>query len=409
MRGYPEIVAAVVQEDYPTVIRLVRKAIQADPQQALSDPAIKSWLGQRYRNLFLTEAQADEGALRAAKVPQPIRLIDRRSGRELLATRYIKGVAKTEASVEMPKAKTPKLRGATLLFVPGLMSGLLPVRAFQSVFPKVEDRFGISILTADVHPVRSSHANQDDIAAAFDKGTGLDSSSQEIPGKRATAPGDVILLGYDKGAADALSFLVDRPEYRSRIRAFVSWAGVVGGSYIADEVFAGVRDSEQPRNPLSGQVSKSLRRMVPVVQGDRVHSRLEEYDVKGAIGDMTTATREQFLRDNIGELTALGIPSFTVAGVTSVLEVPYYQALGALQLNNYDKNNDMLLTLGQTRLPVPQATELATFRAHHWDLAYDPFPWFTRMGSLNVDHRFARYPALCALILFLNELGLLAN
>ena len=48
----------------------------------------------------------------------------------------------------------------------------------------------------------------------------------------------------------------------------------------------------------------------------------------------------------------MGIPTFTVEGVTSLREVPYYQAMGVLQLNSYDKNNDMLITVGQARLPV---------------------------------------------------------
>ena len=47
------------------------------------------------------------------------------------------------------------------------------------------------------------------------------------------------------------------------------------------------------------------------------------------------------------------------------------------------------------------------FRAHHWDLAYDPFPWWQTLGSLNVDHKFARLPAMAALVLLLAEIGLL--
>ena len=39
--------------------------------------------------------------------------------------------------------------------------------------------------------------------------------------------------------------------------------------------------------------------------------------------------------------------------MTSLREVPYYQAMGVLQLNSYDKNNDMLITVGQARLPLP--------------------------------------------------------
>ncbi|MEI8083121.1 MAG: hypothetical protein WCI74_14890 [Actinomycetes bacterium] len=407
VNGYPGIVAALVHEDYPLVIDLVRQAVAENPVAALSDPQIKSWLGRRYRNLFLVEAGKDKNALRTAKVPLPLQLIDGRSGQESLAKRFLKGMPRNQAAVRMPPAVEPDLRGITLLFVPGLMTGLLPVRAFQSVWPLLEDRFGVRVLGADVHPVRSCAANEEDIITAMDTGVGWDAESQRVSKRSAKAPTDVILLGYSKGATDALNFLVDCPQYRDRIRAFVSWAGIIGGSYIADDIAARLKDVEVPATPLSGQISKLLRQIVPVVQADRVNVRLEQYEVKAAVAEMTTAVREQWLREHIEDLAQLGIPTFTVAGVTSVLEVPYYQAVGAMQLNNYNKYNDMLLTVDQTRLPIPQATELATFRGHHWDLGYDPFPWFTRMGSLNVDHRFARYPALAALLLFLAELGLL--
>jgi len=383
--------------------------VAENPVAALSDPVIQDWLGRRYRNIFLTEAANDRNALRVAvnKVPLPMQFIDRRSTKELLASRFLKGSAREESHVEMPVAAEPHLDFTTLLFVPGMMTGLLPVTAFQSVWPRLEDRFGVKILTADVHPARSSHDNGEDIQAALDRGRGIDADSLQIPRKRATKPGDVVILGYAKGATDAMVFFAEHPEYASRVRAFIGWAGIFGGSYIADDVAERLPEGPSPTEPLSGQIGKLLRQIVPVVQVDRVSSRLAEYDVAAAVADMTTIKREEFLRDNLGTISALGIPSFTFAGVTSVREVPYYQALGVLQLKNYDKNNDMLLTSSQTKLPVSHSTQLATFRAHHWDLAYDPFPWFTRMGSLNVDHKFARYPALAALIIFLSELGLM--
>lgn len=389
------------------MIELVQKAIAEDQVAALSDPVIAEWLGTRYRNIFLTEASEDPSALRAAKVPMPIQFIDRRSTRELLAARFLKGVNRQESQAEMPDAPEPKLDGSTLLFVPSLMTGLLPVLAFQSVWPRIEDRFSVRVLTADVHPVRPSTDNVEDIKKAFDRGVGLDAYAEPVHGKAAKKPKDVILVGYSKGATDALTFLVQNPEYRERIRALVGWAPIFGGSYIADEIDLRVEDADKESQTLRGPIAKLLRQIVPVVQMDRVSSRLDEYDVSGAVHDITTDVRRHYLADHLEEINALALPTFTIEGVTSLREVPYYQAMGVLQLNSHDKNNDMFLTVGQTRLPVAHANSLASFRGHHWDLAYDPFPWFTRMGSLNVDHKFARYPAMSAMLLFLNELGLL--
>lgn len=405
--GYPDIAAALVRQDFAEVIGGVRAAITEDGTAALTDSVIQEWLGRRFRNIFLTECANDASALRAAKVPMPVQLIDRRSSRELIAARFLKGVNRQESQAQLPDAKEPKLRGSTLLFVPGLMTGLLPVMAFQSVWGRIEDRFGVRILGADIHPVRSCEDNTADIKLALEKGRGFDADSEHIPPKEATKPKDVVLLGYDKGAADALTFLVDNPKLRNRVKAFVGWAGIFGGSFIADDIYSRLAATSAGTSPLSGQIGKMLRQIVPVVQADRVTTRLEQYDVRAAIGDITTQVRERYLADNVDQLSELGIPTFTVDGVTSLREVPYYQAMGVLQINSYDKNNDMLITVGQSRLPVAYSTPLATFRGHHWDLAYDPFPWFTRMGSLNVDHKFARYPAMAALLILLAEIGLM--
>lgn len=404
---YPEIAAALVREDYDTVIAQVRVALAEDGAAAMSDAVIQEWIGRRFRNIFLTECTDDASALRAAKVPTPIQLIDRRSSRELLAARFLKGVNRQESQLMLPDANAGKLKDSTLLFVPGLMTGLLPVLAFQSVWGRIEERFGVRILSADVHPVRSCADNTSDVKAALVRGRGIDSDSVQIPAKEAKKPKDVVIVGYDKGAADALTFLVDNPSLRPRVKAFVGWAGIFGGSYIADDLIKRLRDVDPKSQSFSRQIGKQLRQLVPVVQPERIRERLDQYDVQAGIGDITTAVRTAYLADHIEEINQLGIPTFTVEGVTSLREVPYYQAMGVLQLNSFDKNNDMLITASQARLPVPHAAKLASFRGHHWDLAYDPFPWFTRMGSQNVDHKFARYPAMAALLLLLAELGLM--
>ena len=96
----------------------------------------------------------------------PIQLVDRRSSRELLAARFLKGVNRQGVPGAIAAAPEPKLKGSTLLFVPGLMTGLLPVMAFQSVWGRIEGG-SVRILGADVHPVRSCEDNTADIALAF--------------------------------------------------------------------------------------------------------------------------------------------------------------------------------------------------------------------------------------------------
>lgn len=387
------------------MIEGVADLVRADPVAAFSDPIVQDWLGRRYRNLFLTECEGDPRALRAAKVGSPLRLLDGRGRREQLAKTFFRRLPPEEVDLVMPTAREVHRPGVSILFAPDLMTGLLPVLAFQSVWPQIEARFGIRMVAADSHPARSSAGNVADLVAAFD-GHGLGADGLLPSVKTAPEPlGDVVLVGYSKGAVDALQLLVERPDLAARVRAFVGWGGVFGGSYIADGI-AG--DLEQaPADLPAREVGRRLRRLVPVVQVDRVGRRLGEYDIPAAVDDLTTSRRREFWAEHIDTLAASGIPFLTVSGATTVTDVPYYQALGYVQLNQYDRDNDMQITQAQARVPLPASAHLAMFRAHHWDLAYDPFPWWQTLGSLNVDHKFARLPAMAALVLLLAEIGLL--
>ncbi|MEO5731741.1 MAG: hypothetical protein ABI134_08580, partial [Byssovorax sp.] len=103
----------------------------------------------------------------------------------------------------------------------------------------------------------------------------------------------------------------------------------------------------------------------------------------------------------------LSIPFLNVTGATSLFEVPYFQATGVLRLNHFDTDNDMQLTQAQAKLPGPMSTDLAIFRANHWDLAYDPFPENRRLGSSNLDHPFPKTAAITAVVKLAAELGLI--
>lgn len=401
-----DIGTLIANADYQTVIDEVAARVRHDAAAAFADPIIQEWLGRRYRNIFLTECEGDPRAMRAARVGSPLRLIDGRSRRQQLAKKFFRRLPAEEAADELPQVREVHNPEVALVFAPDLMTGLLPVLAFQSVWPQIQARFGIRIIAADSHPVRSSRANVDDLTAAVDHGHGLGADGLLPSRKRpAVAPQDVVLIGYSKGAADVLELLLARPDLAQRIRCVVGWGGLFGGSYIADDIHASFEQDD--RVPMARQVGKRLRRLVPVVQVDRVGRRLSEYDIPGALADETTRVRKRFWSEHIDDIAALGIPFLTVSGATTVTDVPYYQALGYVQLNSYDPDNDMQITQAQARVPLRSAAHLAMFRAHHWDLAYDPFPWWQTLGSLNVDHKFARLPAMAALVLLLAEIGLL--
>ncbi|MCB9411610.1 MAG: hypothetical protein H6525_01985 [Actinobacteria bacterium] len=406
-----DITYAMTRKDYPEVIALVREAVREDPQAALNDPVINEWMGRRYRNIFITEALANPDALKNSQAPFPINLVDPRSDREKVAKRMISNVSDQEIFEELPPAEPSGFANTTLVFAPGLLTGLLPNLAFQSVWPGVMNRFRVKIAIADSHPMRGTEANVADLENVIERGIGVSpiDASFITEDQNPSAPGDVILMGYSKGAPDILTLLARRPDLAPRIRAVIGWAGAVGGSYLANDIYKQIKDlpAFDTVQALSGDIGKLMLRLAPVIQINNVNRRLDEYDIKGAIQSLTTDYREQFLEENGAAIDDLGIPMFNFTGSTHLMEVPYYQRQGTLQLLKYDKYNDMQLTQDQAHLPATNAPLLSMFHANHWDLSYDTFPWYTTLGSTKLKDPFAREAAMSSILLFMSEIGLM--
>lgn len=404
--------SALASEDFETVIAEVKSAMATDSVAAMADPVISDWMGRRFRNIFIAEASANPEALKHSERPFPLSLVDKRDAREKVAQRMFRKIDPGEIHTEMPRAEPGPFENTTLLFVPGLITGFMPTLAFQSIFPQMKERFGIRILASDSHPVRSSEANVADMSAAVELGIGTDSDPD---GTLITAdddpvpPGDVFLMGYSKGAPDIATFLVERPDLAPRVRGFLSWAGANGGSYLANDMYDQIKD--MPEVDLVKQAAARLgdvaRRFVPFGDFQRIDRRIDEYDIKGALRSLTTRYRDDFNARNAEYLNSLGIPTFYVTGSTSVWEVAYYNARGVLDLDKYDKNNDMQLTQDEATPKLANANHLAMFHANHWDLSYDTFPWYRTMGSFQLREPFTRYSALSSSLLLMAELGVM--
>lgn len=392
--------------DYPRFINEVRSLVQQDAS-TFTHPYIKRWCGRRWRNLFLEEAQADDVALKKADKSKLLGRKDKRSAKQKIAERFLRGDELREWSLELPGFEKPgEPLKTTLLFSPGLINGMLPVRAFQSAFPKIEQELGLKIIRADNHPMRGCKENVSDLLAAIEKGAGLAANTQEIPLAEQKAPGDLMVIGYSKGSPDFYHMLVERPDLKERIRCIFNWGGAVGGSYLANDIYASVKDMDIPK------VEKAMVKVLSVISPaidvkSGTFRRMEEYNIKQALHDLTTHAREDFFNEHRQFLESLRIPVFNITGSTTVTDVPYFSMQGVMEVNRYDSNNDMQLTQAQAKLPVPMATDLAMLRAHHWDMSYDAFPKLMRFGSPNLDHPFPKEAAVKAMIMLSVELGLI--
>jgi hypothetical protein len=322
-----------------------------------------------------------------------------------VAQRFLKDVGASTWTDELPPPQVDQIDETTLLLCPGLLTGLLHSGAhpFIEEAPALESGRGWRTLRVDLHPFRSSAANEADMLAALDHGQGFTADNQPV--QEPEPPGQVFLIGYSKGGPDILQFLVDHPEYAQRVAAVVTWAGANGGSYTADTIYEQVKNLDVKAG--TDRLHQVLASVNPLISEKTGLRRVDEYDVVGAFDDLRTSTREGFLRDNAAALDALGVPFFTLSGSTTPFEVPNFQFSDTVSLTKYDANNDMQLTQRQAALDLEMATHLATVHAHHWDLAYAPFPGRLRALSPNLDHPFPRQAALAATWLLLAEVGLI--
>ena len=390
--------------DYLSLIEQLRDMVAKD-KRVFTDPYVKEWCGKRWRNLFLQEAVNDTVALKEA-TKNIFFLKDKRPEKQRIAERFLRGDNLIEWEAKMPKAQIDSIENTTLLFCPGLINGLLPVRAFTAAFPAIVDEYGWKIIRADIHPMRGCEPNADDIKNTLDTGLGLDPATNIIKKEDAVPPGDVFLMGYSKGAPDILAFLVKYPEYKDRIKAVITWAGAINGSFTPDELYETIKDYNTEM--VVSKLNTILKMVSPTVVTEGTLRRLEEYDIKGAMLDLTTKVRYGFLEDNKEIIDKLNIPIFSFSGATSIMEVPHFQMNDTRKLNKYDSNNDMQLTQQQAKMDcLEMATHLATLHGHHWDLSYDPFPIKKRLGSPNLDHLFPKDAAIITHFKFLAELGLI--
>lgn len=392
------------QGDYLALIAEVKTQMAAN-KRTFADPYVKEWVGKRWRNLFIQEAVHDKRALKVAgrKLGK-----DKRSAEQKIAERFLKGDHLTEWALHMPEAQCSSSIGTTMIFCPGFINGLLPAHAFSEEFPALEKDYGWNIFQADAHPMRGCEANSDDLLRAILEGKGF----QANPGgasdqmRHGPAPDDVFLMGYSKGAPDILSTLAHHHDkLDGKVKAVVTWAGAIGGSYMADNFYEMIKHADT--DVVTNRLHDFLQLLVPSLTRKGSLRRLSEYDIKDGVHSLTTHARKEFFKNYHGLLDDLNIPVLNITAATTALEVPTFQMADCINLTRYDGNNDMQVTQEQAKLKIPMAAHAAMLHGHHWDISYPPFPRALRMASPNLDHPFPRKAAVIAIFKLLAELGLI--
>ncbi|MCF6224971.1 MAG: hypothetical protein L3J22_01530 [Xanthomonadales bacterium] len=393
-----KITEALCADEALKAQKLVRKLI-AEHTSPWQQPDLQEYCRMRWTSRFLTAAEQNKKAMgasgrRAKKEP-----------REALLRRFLSG-----HDFDVPLYDAPLKRvktDVTFLFVPGMLNGMLPVRAFVPAMETVAAQTGIRFLRADVHPLAPPDANSVDIVRAIEEGIGLDSGGRLIPKvQRQPVAGKIVLMGYSKGMPDITAFLVNYPKLAERVVAVVSWAGANGGAYAADSAPTELLSMVEVSDHKQLQTLLHLVGMVPLAGNYKPLRRSEEARPGACFAALQTAAREAFWKAHSTTLDNLGIPFFTFAGCESPLSVPWFQLKDSLSLLTHSAENDMQLTRAQANVPLANRVEMPLLHGHHWDLSYPAFPMVWSGGSRKLSHPFPKSAALSAHVGLLADLGL---
>jgi hypothetical protein len=184
-------------------------------------------------------------------------------------------------------------------------------------------------------------------------------------------PPRIVLIGYSKGSNDILEALVTYPELRPRVAAFVSIAGTIGGSPLAN-------DAEQGMAELLTHFPGAKCSV-----GDR-----------GAVASLRPATRMAWLAANPlpKDLRYYSVVTFPHPDrISSILKQPYDK------LSLVDARNDsQAIFYDQV---VPGSTLAAYLNADHWAVAVPIARTHTTISALFVTQNAYPREALAEAIL----------
>jgi pimeloyl-ACP methyl ester carboxylesterase len=196
-----------------------------------------------------------------------------------------------------------------------------------------------------------------------------------IAGAGITDGDRVVLVGYSKGAVDALQFLADFPEQARHVVAVLSVAGAIQGSPLAEQgdwwyrtflehAFAGTCD------PGDGQVLHSL---LPSVR-------------KAWLADHPLPTSVAYY----------SLAAFTTGEHVSHGLKPTWHALA-----RHDRRNDGQVVAGDAI--IRGSTVLGFVNADHWDLAISLERQMPHLSARSSDRQLPRTELLEAALLYISE------
>ena len=306
---------------------------------------------------------------------------------------------------EQPDPPDPQLAGLTLLFAPGLLTGLLPDLALSDVWPVLHARFGMRVIAAYSHPMRGCQANAADLAAALSQGVGHDETGRlRRPGEATPPEGDVLVVAYSKGGPDTLAPPADRPDLAGRRNLARSSDGHQPFSDRRSPTGCSPCSSATPGR--SDRAQRALAAFGPALIGGN--------GLGSTVGSTSTTRRGQSGTSPARSEHSGGLriaPRSLPPRSRSSRWPPTPAFPRTRRRSGPRAGSDLQLRIPDTRLDLPSFVPLASLHTDHWDIAYpnrDPGGRTTHRSS-SVFQPFPRAAAMAALIRTLAEVGLLSS
>ncbi len=230
-------------------------------------------------------------------------------------------------------------------------------RAFSSSIAHLVDDHQVDIRYFAVAPFASSEENGKSIARQLEAEWPVDKTKK------------FILIGYGKGATDSLEALRVVDEPKAKVAAIVSVAGVVGGTWVPDEVVA-------------------LMRSQPWIAGNC------PANVEDGLHSLRREVRQSFLRQN-----PTPVPAYSIVGTTSFDETSSVLRPTWKRLSYYAKEQDGVMIAWEALLP--SAKYLGAARADHWAIAL-PFDEASQPSKKIDRNRYPRDALLEAIVRYVS-------
>jgi hypothetical protein len=189
-------------------------------------------------------------------------------------------------------------------------------------------------------------------------------------------PPRIVLAGYSKGTTDVLEALVAYPEMRARIAAFVSIAGSVGGS------------------PLANDAEQGMAEVLTRIPGAKCTT-----GDGGAVASLRPDVRKAWLAANP---LPRDLRSYSVVTLPQPARISSILKKSSQKLGQVDARNDSQVIFYDQL--VPGSTLLAYLNADHWAAAVPIARTHTTLGALFVtQNAYPREALIEAVLRFVEE------